>query len=360
MRAVITLLPGDGVGPEVMAEAVKVLNAIAAQHGHEFRFQEGLIGATAIDATGSPLPDNTLRMCLESDAVLLIAVGDPRFDDPSLKVRPEQGLLGLRKGLAVFANLRPARVSRHLLDASTIKPEVLAGVDLLVVRELTGGIYFGQPRYHNSERAVDTMAYSAFEIERVVRMAFELARERRRKVTSVDKANILECSRLWREVTIRVATDYPDVVLQHMLVDTAAMRLVRSPGEFDVIVTENTFGDILTDEASMIVGSMGMLPSASLGEGKRGLYEPVHGSAPDIAGQGIANPLASILSAAMLLRHSLGLEAEAQAIESAVDTALGAGYRTRDIMQEGKRLVGTCEMGDIVVEQLHGTWPRPS
>jgi 3-isopropylmalate dehydrogenase len=357
VRAVITLLPGDGVGPEVMAEAVKVLNAIAKRHGHDFQYREGLIGATAIDTTGSPLPDSTLRMCLEGDAVLLIAVGDPRFDDPSLKVRPEQGLLALRKGLAVFANLRPARVSPYLLDASTIKPDVLTGVDLLVVRELTGGIYFGQPRYRDSERAVDTMAYSAFEIERVVRMAFERARGRRRRVTSVDKANILECSRLWRQVSTRVAADYPDVALQHMLVDTAAMRLVRAPGEFDVIVTENTFGDILTDEASMIVGSMGMLPSASLGEGRRGLYEPVHGSAPDIAGQGIANPLASILSVAMLLRYSLGLEAEARSIEAAVDAALGAGYRTKDIMQEGKRLVGTREMGDTIVERLTGFAP---
>ena len=352
MHAAITLLPGDGIGPEVMAEAVKVFGAITARWGHEFRFSEGLIGAKAIDATGSALPEKTLKLCLDSDAVLLVAVGDPRFDDPSLSVRPEQGLLGLRKGLEVFANLRPARVSPYLLDASTIKPDVLAGVDLLVVRELTGGIYFGQPRYRDDERAVDTMAYSAFEVDRVVRMAFELARGRRRKVTSVDKANILECSRLWRQVATRVAADYPDVALQHMLVDTAAMRLVRSPGEFDVIVTENTFGDILTDEASMIVGSMGMLPSASLGKTKRGLYEPVHGSAPDIAGQGIANPLALILSVAMLLRHSLGLETEAQAIEVAVERALAAGFRTKDIMQGGQRLVGTREMGDIVVEQL--------
>jgi 3-isopropylmalate dehydrogenase len=350
-------LPGDGIGPEVTAEAVKVLAAVAGHYGHTFAFQEGLIGAVAIDATGTPLPDETLDMCLRSDAVLLAAVGDPRFDDPSLEVRPEQGLLGLRKGMQVFANLRPARASPHLLDASTIKPEVLAGVDLLVVRELTGGIYFGQPRYQDSERAVDTMAYTAPEIERVVRLAFELARGRRKKVTSVDKANVLACSRLWRQVAMGVAADYDDVALAHMLVDTAAMRLVRTPAEFDVIVTGNMFGDILTDEASMIVGSMGMLPSASLGQGTRGLYEPVHGSAPDIAGQGIANPLAAILSAALLLRYSLGLETEARAVEGAVEATLAAGYRTRDIattgrMQQGCRLVGTQEMGDAVVKRI--------
>jgi 3-isopropylmalate dehydrogenase len=352
LQAKITLLPGDGIGPEVTAEAVNVLKAIASQHRHAFHFQEALIGAAAIDATGSPLPDETLQQCLDSDAVMLAAVGDPRFNDPTLKVRPEQGLLGLRKGMAVFANLRPARVIPYLLDASTIKPDVLRGVDLLVVRELTGGIYFGQPRYRDSERAVDTMAYTAPEIDRVVRLAFELARIRRKKVTSVDKANVLECSRLWREVATRVAADYPDVQIEHMLVDTAAMRLVRTPADFDVIVTGNMFGDILTDEASMIVGSMGMLPSASLGEGPRGLYEPIHGSAPDIAGQGIANPLASILSAALLLRYSLKLEDEAQQIERAVDRVLDQGYRTRDIMQAGARLVGTREMGDAVLAAL--------
>jgi 3-isopropylmalate dehydrogenase len=352
VQAIITLLPGDGIGPEVTAEAVKVLKAIAARYGHAFTFREGLIGAAAIDATGAPLPGETLDMCLRSDAVLLAAVGDPRFNDPSLKVRPEQGLLGLRKGMAVFANLRPARASPYLLDASTIKPDVLAGVDLLVVRELTGGIYFGQPRYRDGERAVDTMVYTAPEIERIVRMAFELARGRRRKVTSVDKANVLDCSRLWREVATRVAAEYADVAFEHMLVDTAAMRLVRTPAEFDVLVTGNMFGDILTDEASMIVGSMGMLPSASLGEGSRGLYEPVHGSAPDIAGQGVANPLASILSAALLLRYSLGLEREAERVEAAVDAALAAGYRTPDIVQDGARRVGTREMGDAIVDRV--------
>jgi len=351
LEATITLLPGDGIGPEVMAEAVKVLNVVARKYGHTFHLPQALIGAAAIDATGTALPDETLEQCLNSDAVLLIAVGDPRFDNPALKVRPEQGLLALRKGMDVFANLRPARVSPYLLDASTIKPEVLQGVDILVVRELTGGLYFGH-RERSADRAVDTMVYTAAEIERVMRMAFELARGRRRKVTSVDKANVLDCSRLWRQVATRVAADYPDVTLEHMLVDTAAMRLVRAPSSFDVLVTENMFGDILTDEASMIVGSMGMLPSASLGSGTRGLYEPIHGSAPDIAGKGIANPLATILSVALLLRYSLRLEEEARAVERAVDAVLAAGYRTADIMQEGMTLLSTAAMGDAVVARL--------
>lgn len=355
MDATITLLPGDGIGPEVMAEAVKILNLIAQKYGHTFQLVDALIGAHAIDETGTALPDETLRQCLNSDATLLIAVGDPRFDNPALKVRPEQGLLALRKGMDVFANLRPAKVSPYLLDASTIKPAVLQGVDLLVVRELTGGLYFGH-RERTTDRAVDTMVYTAAEIERVVRMAFELARTRRKKVTSVDKANVLDCSRLWRQVAHAVAGDYPDVEFEDMLVDTAAMRLVRAPASFDVLVTENMFGDILTDEASMIVGSMGMLPSASLGEGTRGLYEPIHGSAPDIAGRGIANPLAAILSVALLLRHSLKLEAEAQAIEKAVDAVLSAGYRTADIAgtqsQASIKRVGTVEMGDAVAAQL--------
>ncbi len=351
MHATITLLPGDGVGPEVMAEAVKILNLIAQKYGHTFHLVEALIGARAIDEIGAALPAETLRRCLNSDATLLIAVGDPRFDDPALKVRPEQGLLALRKGMDVFANLRPARVSPYLIDASTLKPEVLRGVDLLVVRELTGGLYFGH-RERSTERAVDTMVYTAAEIERVVRMAFELARGRRKKVTSVDKANVLDCSRLWRQVAHRVAQDYPDVEFEDMLVDTAAMRLVRAPASLDVLVTENMFGDILTDEASQIIGSMGMLPSASLGAGTRGLYEPIHGSAPDIAGRGIANPLATILSVALLLRYSLKLEAEAQAVEQAVDAVLAAGYRTADIMQPDMTCLGTVEMGDAVAAQL--------
>ena len=355
MEAKITLLPGDGIGPEVMAEAVKVLKAVAERFGHRFTFQEGLIGGVAIDATGSPLPDETLEMCKGSDAVMLAAVGDPRFDDPKLKVRPEQGLLGLRKGLGVFANLRPVKLYKELLHASTIKPAVIADVDLVVVRELTGGIYFGErgrKTVDGVEGAYDTMFYTVPEVERVVRLAFELARKRRKKVTSVDKANVLESSRLWRETATRVAQDYPDVEFDSMYVDIAAMRLVRYPSVFDVIVTGNMFGDILTDEASMLAGSMGMLPSAAIGARRPGLFEPIHGSAPKYTGQNVVNPIATILSAAMMLRYSLELEREADAVEAAVEAALRDGYRTRDIMQEGGRLVGTREMGDAIAERI--------
>lgn len=355
MQARITLLPGDGIGPEVTVEAVKALEAIAARFGHQFTFQDGLIGGAAIFETGSPLPEQTLDLCLNSDAVLLAAVGDPRFDDPTLKVRPEQGLLGLRKALQVFANLRPVKLYSQLLHASTIKPEVIADVDLVVVRELTGGIYFGErgrTSVDGISAAHDTMAYSVPEVERVVRLALELAQKRRKKVTSVDKANVLESSRLWRETAERVAKDYPDVEFESMYVDIAAMRLVRYPSVFDVIVTGNMFGDILTDEASMIAGSMGMLPSAAIGAHRPGLFEPIHGSAPKYTGQNVVNPIATILSAAMLLRYSLELETEAEAIESAVDAALEAGYRTRDIMEDDKRLVGTREMGDAVAERI--------
>ena len=355
MQARITLLPGDGIGPEVTVEAVKALEAIAARFGHQFAFQDGLIGGAAIFETGSPLPEQTLDLCLNSDAVLLAAVGDPRFDDPTLKVRPEQGLLGLRKALQVFANLRPVKLYSQLLHASTIKPEVIADVDLVVVRELTGGIYFGErgrTSVDGISAAHDTMAYSVPEVERVVRLALELAQKRRKKVTSVDKANVLESSRLWRETAERVAKDYPDVEFESMYVDIAAMRLVRYPSVFDVIVTGNMFGDILTDEASMIAGSMGMLPSAAIGAHRPGLFEPIHGSAPKYTGQNVVNPIATILSAAMLLRYSLELETEAEAIESAVDAALEAGYRTRDIMEDDKRLVGTREMGDAVAERI--------
>jgi 3-isopropylmalate dehydrogenase len=357
MQANITLLPGDGIGPEVLAEAVKALVATAARYGHEFTFQEGLIGGAAIDATGSPLPDDTLSMCLASDAVLLAAVGDPRFDDPTLKVRPEQGLLGLRKALGVFANLRPVKLYKQLLHASTIKPEVIADVDMVVVRELTGGIYFGERGRKDAggaQAAYDTMLYTVPEVERVVRLAFELARKRRRKVTSVDKANVLENSRLWRETATRVAQDYPDVEFDSMYVDIAAMRLVRYPAVFDVVVTGNMFGDILTDEASMIAGSMGMLPSAAIGAQRPGLFEPIHGSAPKYTGQNVVNPLATVLSAAMMLRYSLELEKEADAVERAVEAVLEAGYRTRDIMEKGGNLVGTREMGNAVVEQIEG------
>ena len=352
MQARIAVLPGDGIGPEVMAEAVKVLGRVAQTYGYEFTFEEALVGGAAIDVVGNPLPAESLQLCRESDAVLFGAVGGPKWDDPQAAVRPEQGLLGLRKGLGLFANLRPVRVYPDLLNASPIKPEIIADVDLVAVRELTGGIYFGQPRVESTEQAVDTMVYTNAEVERIAHIAFRLARGRRSKVTSVDKANVLACSRLWRHVVEEVAEDYPDVELEHLLVDAATMHLLKRPCDFDVIVTGNMFGDILTDEASTLAGSMGMLPSASLSEGRFGLYEPIHGSAPDIAGQGIANPLAAILSAAMLLRHSLGLEEESAAVEAAVAAVLKQGYRTRDVAEEGKRLVGTQEMGDLVADRI--------
>jgi len=335
VKANIVVLGGDGIGPEVTAEAVRVLEAVARPGGHELRFQEHLLGGCSIDRHGTALTDEVLSACKASQAVLLGAVGGPRWDDPSSKVRPEQGLLGLRKGLGVFANLRPVRVHPRLVDASPVKPERIAGVDILVIRELTGGLYFGQPkgreRKDGRERAVDTLEYSDFEIRRVVELAFALSAGRRRKVTSVDKANVLESSRLWRQIASEVGRAHPEVSLEHMLVDTASMRLVSSPKSFDVIVTENMFGDILTDEASVLAGSMGMLPSASIGGSGPGLYEPIHGSAPDIAGRGIANPVGTILSAAMLVRHSLGLEEEARSVERAVDEAIEAGARTADL-----------------------------
>jgi 3-isopropylmalate dehydrogenase len=355
MQARIAVLPGDGIGPEVAAQAIKVLKRVGEVHGHSFTFEEGLIGGAAIDETGSPLPDESLALCQANDAVLLAAVGDPRYDDPTLKVRPEQGLLGLRKELGVFANLRPVKLYKELLHASTIKPEVLAEVDLVVVRELTGGIYFGQrgrKTVGGAEAAYDTLLYSAPEVERVVRLAFELARQRRKKVTSVDKANVLESSRLWREMAERVAGDYPDVEFDSMYVDIAAMRLVRYPSVFDVMVTGNMFGDILTDEASMLAGSMGMLPSASLRGDNFGLYEPIHGSAPKYTGLNVVNPIATILSGAMLLRHSLKLEEEAAAVEAAVAAVLKEGHRTRDIAEEGTQQVGTQEMGDLITDQI--------
>jgi 3-isopropylmalate dehydrogenase len=355
MQARIAVLPGDGIGPEVMAEAVKVLKRVAEVYGHTFTFEEGLIGGVAIDETGSPLPDESLTLCQASDAVLLAAVGDPKYDDPTLRVRPEQGLLALRKALGVFANLRPIKLYKELLHASTIKSEVLAEVDLVVVRELTGGIYFGQRGRgtdDGTEAAYDTLLYSVPEVERVVRLAFNLARQRRKKVTSVDKANVLESSRLWRETAERVAGEYPDVEFDSMYVDIAAMRLVRYPSVFDVMVTGNMFGDILTDEASMLAGSMGMLPSASLRGDAFGLYEPIHGSAPKYTGMNVVNPIATILSGAMLLRYSLKLEEEAVAVEAAVAAVLRQGYRTRDIAEEGKHQVGTREMGDLIADQI--------
>lgn len=336
MKYSIAVTPGDGIGPEVTAAALKVLEAVAQKYGHTFEFQEYLIGGCAIDACGQALSDDTLQACRRADAVLLGAVGGPIWDDPTAKVRPEQGLLALRKGLGVFANLRPVKVYPSLLGASPIRPERLQDVDMIVVRELTGGLYFGQPKGRRQEAdghtvAVDSLVYHDYEIERIVTMAFELARSRRSKVTSVDKANVLESSRLWRQVTTQVAAGYPDVTLEHMLVDTAAMRLVAAPASFDVIVTENMFGDILTDEAAVLTGSMGMLPSASLGTGGPGLYEPIHGSAPDIAGKGIANPLGTVLSAAMLLRYSLTLEPEAQAVEACVQQAVANNWLTGDL-----------------------------
>ena len=348
----LVLLPGDGIGPEIVAAARRVLDAIGSRFGHTFDCSTQIIGGAAIDATGTALPDETLAACAEADAILLGAVGGPKWDDPAAKVRPEQGLLGLRKGLELYANLRPVKVRPCLVEASPLRPERLAGVDLLVVRELTGGLYFGQPRFRTWEegvtRAVDTLEYTDAEIERVVRLACQLAGGRRGKVTSVDKANVLESSRLWRQVATEVHRDFPKVEMDHMLVDAAAMRLVTSPADFDVVVTENMFGDILTDEASVLSGSLGLLPSASLGAGKRGLYEPIHGSAPDIAGKGVANPVGTIASLAMLLRHSLGLEAEAAAIESAIDAALASGARTADI---GGSL-GTDAMTDAIVRGL--------
>ena len=360
MKAKITTLPGDGISPEIVTEAVKVLRQVATFYDHTFEFEEALIGGAAIDATGTALPDETLEKCRASDAVLLGAVGDPKYDDPLSPVRPEQGLLGLRKGLGVFANLRPVKLYPQLLHASTIKPEVIANVDLVVVRELTGGIYFGErgrTTVDGAPAAYDTMLYSVPEVERVVRVAFDLARTRRKKVTSVDKANVLENSRLWRETATRVAQDYPDVEFDSMYVDIAAMRLVRYPSIFDVIVTGNMFGDILTDEASMIAGSMGMLPSGAIGLHKPGLFEPIHGSAPKYTGQNVVNPLATILSAGMLLRHSLELENEADAVDAAVEQVLAQGYRTRDIAEPGATTVGTREMGDLVVEALSETAP---
>ncbi len=363
MKAHIAVLPGDGIGPEVTAEAVQVLEHVGRVFGHTFTFEEALLGGCAIDATGTALPEETVATCQAADAVLLGAVGGPKWDDPTAKVRPEQGLLGLRKVLGLFANLRPVKLFPQLLHASTLRPEVLQGVDLLVVRELTGGIYFGprQEAGQEGDEAYDTMLYTRPEVERVVRLAAQAAQGRRKRLTSVDKANVLASSRLWRRVTEEiVSSEFPDVTLEHLLVDSAAMHLIRRPASFDVIVTGNMFGDILTDEASMLAGSMGMLPSASLGEATnsvgrpRGLYEPIHGTAPDIAGQGIANPLAAILSAAMLLRHSLGLEDEARAVEQAVATTLADGYRTADIARPDEQTVDTVTMGRAVRERLTG------
>jgi 3-isopropylmalate dehydrogenase len=354
MKARITVLGGDGIGPEVTAEAVRVLEAVARAFGHEFDFAEALIGGAAIDSSGSPLPPRTIDACRSCDAVLLGAVGGPKWSDPNARVRPEQGLLELRRTLGVFANLRPVKTFESMLDASPLKSEVVAGVDIMVVRELTGGIYFGR-KSRTAHEAEDLCSYTSEEIERVTRVAGRLAMARQRRIVSVDKANVLETSRLWRSVVERVLTEeFPEIALEHMLVDAAAMHLIRRPRSFDVLLTENMFGDILTDEASMLAGSLGLLPSASLGEGTAGLYEPIHGSAPDIAGRGIANPYGTILSAAMLLRHSLGLEAEARAVEDAVGAAIAAGVRTVDIAAQGGASVGSRAAGDAVIGRISG------
>ena len=351
MHADIVVLPGDGIGPEITVAAVEVLKKIAARFGHEFHFSEHDIGGIAIDRHGEPLPGATLEACRQADAVLLGAVGGPKWSDPNAKVRPEQGLLAIRKALGLFANLRPVRTHPAAIHASPIKPELLAGVDFVVVRELTGGIYFGD-KSRDADSASDLCRYTAVEIERVLRSAFQLARQRRRRLTSVDKANVLETSRLWRDIATRIGREeFPDVELEHQLVDSMAMHLIAKPRAYDVIVTENMFGDILTDEASMLSGSLGLLPSASLGgQGKVGIYEPIHGSAPDIAGKGIANPYATVLSAALLLRHSLGLDAEAAHIEAAVSAVLDAGVLTADLARDGA--VSTTQATEALLRQL--------
>jgi len=362
MKFHVAVLPGDGIGPEVIAQALKVLKVVGEKFGHSFHLHDGLIGGVAIDTHGIALSDETLKMCKQCNAVLLGAVGGSKWDDPQAKIHPEDGLLALRKGLELFANLRPVKVLPMLVNSTNLKPEVVKEVDLIVVRELTGGLYFGQPKKQWStpegRQAVDTLAYSEAEIRRILRVGFELARSRRKKLTSVDKANVLQSSRLWRQIAIEISADYPNIELQHMLVDACAMRLIQRPGEFDVMVTENMFGDILTDEASMLAGSMGMLPSASLAgipKGKTfGMYEPIHGSAPSRAGQDLANPIATILSVVMMLRYSFALETEAQTVENAVLAVLEQGYRTYDIMSEGKTKIGTKEMGDLIAQNVKG------
>jgi 3-isopropylmalate dehydrogenase len=358
----IAVLAGDGIGPEVTEQALGILTILAGHFGHDFKITKALVGAAAVEAEGAAIADATIELCKESDAVLFGAVGgSTRYEGPDSKKQPEYALLRLRKELGLFANLRPVRTLPALINASSIKADVLQGTDLLVVRELTGGIYFGKPseirETAQGMEAIDTLLYTEAEIERIVRTAFDLARTRRKKVTSVDKANVLSSSRLWRQIASRVAKDYPDVTLEHLLVDACAMHLIRHPATFDVIVTENMFGDILTDEASMLAGSMGMLPSASLGvrktaQGVFGLYEPIHGSAPDIAGQDKANPNAAILTLALLLRYSLNLSKEAEAIEAAVEQTINDGYRTEDLREPGKKVLGTKEMGQRVAETL--------
>jgi 3-isopropylmalate dehydrogenase len=350
-------MPGDGIGPEIIAQARRVLDAVGKKFGHEFEITEALIGGAAIDATGGPLPEETVKACQASDAVLLGAVGGPKWDTIEKTIRPERGLLGIRKALGLFANLRPAVLFPELAKASFLRPDIVEnGLDIMVVRELTGGIYFGDPRGDETrdgeKAAYNTMVYKESEVRRIAKIAFDLAMKRGRRVCSVDKANVLDVSQLWRETVKEVAPEYPEVELSHMYVDNAAMQLIRDPSQFDVMVTGNLFGDILSDEASIITGSIGMLPSASMGAEGPALYEPIHGSAPDIAGQDKANPLATILSLSMMFRYSFSMEAEAAAIDTAVQKVLQDGYRTGDIMEEGRTAVGCKEMGELVLERL--------
>jgi len=362
MEFKITVLGGDGIGPDVIAESIKALNAVGKTYGHKFDFQEALLGGVAIEATGKALPEQTLKQCLASDAVLLGAVGDPKYDSPNAPIKPESGLLAIRKGLGLFANIRPVKMFPQLVNSTALKPEIVKDVDMVFVRELTGSVYFAEPKKRfNDERgrgAVDTMQYYEDEIERILRVGFELARKRSKNLTSIDKANVLKSSQLWREMAEEVKKDYPDVTLNHVLVDAASMYLISRPSTFDVLVTENMFGDILTDEASMLAGSMGMLPSASLsgipGDAEKclGLYEPCHGSAPDIKGLGIANPIATILSASMMLRYSLALPKEADAVEKAVCCAMADGFATKDIALAGQKYVSTSQMGSAIAARI--------
>ncbi len=361
MRLKIAVLPGDGIGPEVIKQAIKVINVISKKFHHQVEIKEGIVGGTAIDKFGDPLPEETWKRCEESDAILLGAVGGPKWDNLPGDKRPEKALLKLRSGFNLFANIRPISIFDELIFSSPIKEDYLKGVDFVIVRELTGGLYFGKPKEtrieNGDEIAVDTMIYRASEIRRIAHVAFKMAQKRKKKVTSVDKANILECSRLWRKIVEEVAKEHPDVALEHMYVDNCAMQIVRNPKQFDVILTENTFGDILSDEAAVITGSIGMLPSASLGETKKGLYEPIHGSAPDIAGQNIANPIATILSVALMFRYSFDLEEEAKLIEDSVRKVLSLGYFTKDLYANNpyaQKMITTEEMGDLICSAIEG------